>query len=66
MIDNISKISKNFSLTEYITEEARGATMKAMNGEVAAKCRFADSLHMTSIYLLCLYIYVVLRADDKE
>ena len=56
-MDRISKRSKGYAFLEYTTEEAGGAALKAMNGEVADKCLFADSLYMVSIYLLTLHLY---------
>jgi hypothetical protein len=61
-MDNISKRSKEYAFIECQTEEAGGATLKARNGEVAHKCWFADSLYMTSNYLLFLRIYFYMQA----
>ena len=56
-MDRISKRSKGYAFLEYTTEEAGGAALKAMNGEVADKSLFADSVYMASIYLLSLHLY---------
>jgi hypothetical protein len=46
---------RHITFIEYRTTEAGGATVKAINEEVAGKCWFADSLYMTSHYLLYIY-----------
>lgn len=56
-MDRISKRSKGYAFIEYTTEEAGGAALKAMNGEVADKILFLDSLYVRSIYLLSLHLY---------
>jgi RNA recognition motif-containing protein len=60
IMDRISKRSKGYAFIEYTTEEAGGAALKAMNGEVPEKAMFVDRLYMASIYLLSsrLYFYV--------
>ena len=45
-MDRISKRSKGYAFIEYTTEEAGGAALKAMNGEVADKILFSDILYM--------------------
>jgi RNA recognition motif-containing protein len=48
-MDRISKRSKGYAFIEYTTEEAGGAALKAMNGEVPEKTMFVDRLYMASI-----------------
>ena len=55
-MDRISRRSKGYAFIEYTTEEAGGAALKAMNGEVADKILLSDSLYMILIYLLRLYL----------
>jgi RNA recognition motif-containing protein len=69
IMDRISKRSKGYAFIEYTTEEAGGAALKAMNGQVSDKNRFATANVFEAgrifIHLLKLTV-MLLFADNKR
>jgi RNA recognition motif-containing protein len=69
IMDRISKRSKGYAFIEYTTEEAGGAALKAMNGQVGDKIRFATAnvfeagrifIHLSKLTVMLLF------ADNKR